>query len=296
MTPEIDFEIRLADGDLIKVNVPAATSRERRTFVFGVHKSGSTLLDKVVHRVCAIGGVPYANIESQIFQQGVPLHQLGINDWSFIEQSGVVYSGFRSLWIDPAALSADSVRSLLLVRDPRDALVSYYFSDKQSHGIPNGKVAAAMKSNRMMLQATDGPEDAREYLESRASHLRRSIRRYLGELPETNTTILRYEDIIFYKEAFVAFVAQFLGADISLSSVQDTAASVDEVPLTERPDKHVRSVIPGNHRRHLSRSTINWLNSFFAYELDTLGYDSLSSYRQVASKLVPATLTVGGPR
>jgi hypothetical protein len=107
-------------------------------FVLGMKKCGSSLFNTIVQQLCAANGVGYLSLPDQAFEQNFHVVQLGTSPYfSSPFRDGWVYGGFRQL---PDILSSleffKARRKLLLVRDPRDALVSDYFSVAYSHSLP----------------------------------------------------------------------------------------------------------------------------------------------------------------
>ena len=57
-----------------------------------------------------------------------------------------------------------------------------------------------------------------------------------------------------------------------LEALHAIAAKHDIRPNAERPDHHIRQVVPGNFRKHLRPETIDKLNAEFSAEMQEYGY------------------------
>src|SRR5215469_13002080 len=97
-------------------------------FVFGVRKSGSSILNSIVGALAGMNGVQFIDVAGTLFKSG-----LRVADWQNdarlceLLRPGNVYGGFRNLPIGLArAPRFQESRKLFMVRDPRDALVSEY--------------------------------------------------------------------------------------------------------------------------------------------------------------------------
>src|SRR5262245_12809956 len=110
-------------------------------FVLSVRKSGSTMLNNACRRLALHNNRSYVNVPETMFD-----HNIVVSEWigdpalADLVLPGNVYGGFRNF---PLALADRDVfhasRKVVLVRDPRDALVSEYFSNAFTHPIPDGE-------------------------------------------------------------------------------------------------------------------------------------------------------------
>jgi uncharacterized membrane protein len=98
---------------------------------------------------------------------------------------------------------------------------------------------------------------------------------YAKNLPP-NTRVYRYEDIIFNKEEWLIDMVDFFGLEISEDLCREIARQHDIIPEKEDAQKHIRSVVPGNHRKHLTPELCARLNEQFRDILKLYGYDTVS--------------------
>ncbi|HEX6828842.1 MAG TPA: hypothetical protein VF104_07670, partial [Burkholderiales bacterium] len=136
-------------------------------FAFSMHKAGSTLfynlLNRAMHRANELGlanALRYVSIPDQLFNAGVDervlddpefpqKHNRSVND------DRTLYGGFRFVPAFATNGFLAGKRVMMLVRDPRDAMTSLYFSVQKSHRMPVGEAGVAMAENRELALRQD---------------------------------------------------------------------------------------------------------------------------------------------
>jgi hypothetical protein len=161
------------------------------------------------------------------------------------------------------------------VRDPRDALVSEYFSVKFSHQLPSDRVVSGDDGVRAKLEAArrrahSQPIDA--FVRERCALFARSYRAFLKLADDPTVLVLRYEDHIFDKPALVRAIVDQFALSLSEPEIARIAQETDIRPGVEQPDRHVRKVTPGDHRGKLAPETIAGLNVDLHDILTTFAY------------------------
>lgn len=224
----------------------------------GVRKSGSTLLHKILSFLSAQNGVNIVDVAGTFFRKG-----LVVGDWAEIEMSdllrpGNIYTGFRAF--PPAIARTDKFRDALKVfmfRDPRDALVSQYFSDAYSHAIPS-KEEAVGEGREIFLRKRQNAREANidDYVLKHARNFGHTLERYAPLLNDPNCLVLRYEDFVFQKRRLVHKVLQHFGWTLGPKQLDRLMEMVDQVPNSEDKTKFVRKAVPGDHRVKLAPETI----------------------------------------
>ena len=234
-------------------------------FIVGLVKSGSTLLNSVLRPLVARVGLEYRAPASELFQQGVDLRKSSVD----FEPYGYAYGSFRYLpWPLPTFASG---RTVMLVRDPRDALTSLYFSIAYSHRPPGSSQGDKLlrKFEARRADAREGSIDA-FVLREAPGHLR-TIEKTMTNLPAHR--LYRYEDVIFDKLTWTQDMLDYLKLDVPARLVEAVVARNDIVPDDEAPLEHIRHVTPGDHRHKLQPQTIAALNEVFGGVLERFGYD-----------------------
>ncbi len=256
---DVDFQVRKADGQ------PAY-------FAFGVRKSGSSVMNQMVAALARMNQVNYVDVAGQLFAKGV-----NVSAWQndaglgALLHGGNLYGGFRNapLGIAGHPLVQESPK-VLLVRDPRDALVSEYFSNAYSHSIP----AEGEARELMLRQRTDALRASIvEYVKRMAPALRNTLREYDAFLKMPGMRIYRYEEAILNKRWFMEDLCAHFGWRVSDGQLSQILGWADVLPDKENPTQFVRKVTPGDHVEKLDSGTIETLNGLFAEELTRFGYD-----------------------
>ena len=265
------FYFRTTKNTAVSIELPQPVDINS-CYIFGIHKSGSTLLNKIIKDICYECKLPFVAPAEQFFSQGFLSSDI-VDDISpiFFER-GFYYLGFRYFWKKKLGVDLKNHKCILVVRDPRDALVSLYYSSKYSHGMPkSGTIKESMQKFRSELQK----EEISEYFsrDNIINDFAETHEKYYFNLPRSSTRIYRYEDVIFFKREWVTDMLTFLGLELPSEKVAKIADRHDLIPDKEQPDKFVRQVVPGNYKKHLSRPIIEKLNRRFSYILSWYGYD-----------------------
>jgi hypothetical protein len=188
-----------------------------------------------------------------------------------------MFSGFRTIWLLPYVRRFRESTKFLLVRDPRDIAVSYYFSVTKSHTIPDsGDVRDKLLAQRQQANELDINTFVRSGRCDFVLNNMRAFSRLISSDPSCR--VYRYEDVIFKKREWIADIAAACGLNVDPSVLNEIADRHDIRPDAERPDAHIRQVSPGNYKTHLNDQAKNSLErryepvfKFFGYETETLG-------------------------
>lgn len=253
---------------------PVPTGDFDPVFAFSIHKAGSSLMHGMVNAVCEREGIPHLDLPGRLFQLGVPDRMWGPDPRiSRFFLGGRVYFGFREL---PRGLLDQRVglkqrRIVLLVRDPRDALVSQYYS----FGGKYSSHARSRANPAMIVQAmkqTAGLE-IDEYVVQAAREYLRKLQKYGEMLDYPFVEVRRYEDVYFDKRQFLLDIFLHFGITVSPETIESVARISDVRPESEDVSKHIRKGTPGDHREKLRKGTIAVLNRTFRDTARNFGYD-----------------------
>ena len=258
----------------LKIDVPRPADLDS-FFVFAMHKSGSVLLNNMIRDVCNYKNIPFINIPTCCFNNGIRFGVLDNRIDNLMKIRGYAYVGFRNFLPYKTDFDFKKVKNILLIRDPRDMIVSQYFSAAYSHTIPKkGDVKDYLIERRENLQNMDIDLYASEY----QKFVTRQFKRYETSLPVETTKLYRYEDVIFKKREWLRDMLDFLEMDIPVKIISKIAEKHDVMPEKEDSHKHIRQVVPGNYKKHLKQKTIDKLNEKMADILDCYGYNSVHSF------------------
>jgi len=258
----------------IEIEIPSTRNKMRSIYVYGVHKSGSTLLTKVISDICQKIKMPSLKLESILFNNGIDIN----SNKNMLEQlydllniRGIAYLGFRTPWFIPN--KEENNKKILLVRDPRDAVISYYFSDKKTHNIPDGITGMAIA--RKKLENSSDVNGESEYIRRKIRWLKKSYSDYSPLYEDKNCRIYRYEDIIFQKQTWIRNMCNFLEMEISEEAISKIAKKHDVIPQKENENSHIRQVVPGNYKKYFNNDMIKLLNDEFSDILNQFGYNDV---------------------
>ena len=167
---------------------------------------------------------------------------------------------------------------LFQVRDPRDALVSQYFSFGWIHS--DRAWSKAHIRERDYIQSVD--IDA--YVISRAQKKDKAKRlalkkRYApilkhAQRDDVNISFLKYEDMVTDFRSWLPLAIQAFGFEEEESMITELfeTHAQEFVPPKEEQQKHKRKITPGDHIEKLKPETIEVLNSIFKDELELFSY------------------------
>lgn len=259
---------------LDKVNSNIVTnSTFQPCYVFGLHKSGSTLLHKMISDSCQVANIPALNLPNIAFHEGVPPNQWASDEsLSEVFNHSMVYFGFRFLpqvLLDPKVGIKDK-KFVLLVRDPRDALVSQFFSyggKHISHKLPK-------KNKEVYLDRIQKTAhlDIDEYVLFSAKGLVEKLKNYHQKLNIDKRLLLKYENVYFDKLTALKAVFDHFEFKVEETALSEVAKKHDQRPGKEDPSKHIRKGSPGDHKSKLRSETIDQLTNIFSDTMSKFGY------------------------
>lgn len=157
---------------------------------------------------------------------------------------------------------------IFLVRDPRDILVSMYYSFGFSHGYsPNPKIREFQLARRQAI--------AQMTIDEYAINTAHDLNLRFSIIDSLTTTtrdhvLLRYEDMIQRFNKFFSRLTHFLPLNGHVKSHIYDATRPREV---EQPPAHKRSGRVGDHRSKFRPETIATINSILRDTLRTFSYD-----------------------
>lgn len=253
----------------IKLDQPAPVDA---FFIFGIHKCGSSLLNKLFVDICRINQIPDVPIPELAFQQGIPTEAWdNCTELNSVILDGYCHRGYRHfpLFLTKSDLMKQR-KKILLVRDPRDAIVSAYFSFAKSHVLPtSGKLLENMLKSRDSLKNMD----LENYAVAQAPGVKSAFNCYHDYLQDEKLLkVYRYEDVIFDKKNWIIDMINYLGLTLKPNQINRITEKHDIVPRNENTSQHIRKVKPGDHREKLSQDCIDQLNEILAPVLDRYNY------------------------
>jgi hypothetical protein len=251
---------------------PPRIDMEGSRFALSLHKAGSTLLNELVEDLSGAAHVPYVDLFGFLFEKGVPEAQVE-NLGGLFSRSGYSFGGFRHPTVQGGLLQMPPrSRAVLLVRDPRDILVSFYFSVAKSHSLPAaGQLRENIASEREKALNSDIDAWVIQKVPGFLSRFR-AYKKWLDAHEPGAVRIYRYEDVIFEKRRWLASINEFYGWQVPESYIHTISDRHDIVPNAEDQGSQIRKVTPGDHRNKLKPETIEKLNDLFREDVAAFGY------------------------
>lgn len=239
-------------------------------YAFAPHKCGSVLLQNILKEMCCEAGFPFLNIHSELFLKGENEADFIDSIAEILKKPGYCFGALRGPdQIDVPTITAH--KKIFLLRDPRDAIVSFYFSMKKSHSPPgDGPAREAFLAKRAHIDSLNIDEFVQQGNGLFIFENMRTFLEWSKSLP--NSTLFRYEDIVFEKRAWVNSIAEIFNLKVSTPKLNEIADKYDIIPSEEKPNEHIRQVKPGNYKKHLSKRSIEYIEDNFGDLIIGLSY------------------------
>jgi hypothetical protein len=271
-------EQRLYDGKL------ATPSAAPSVLFFTVHKCASTFVPQ------ALGyfnereqlGLIEVNLPAWVRKISAldPAAFMTLHAERLFRPRGVLYAPLRRYVPVPGR---EAYRTILMLRDPRDVLVSQYYSVAYSHRLPFRSVSQERFEAKRASARASSIDD---YVMDECAAICGVYEEYAQQLfGAPGVALLRYEDMMQDPGAWVSGLARALGVACNESDVRFlTSAGRLTTHRVEDATKHLRSGTPGDHRRKLQPATIDALTSRLTSVLVPFGYESSATARAPAEQ------------
>jgi hypothetical protein len=203
--------------------------------------------------------VNVVDVPGTFFRKG-----LAVEDWIEIDLRPLlrpqnVYSGFRNF---PANLEHvpefQMGLKIFMFRDPRDSLVSQYFSDAYSHQLPSGGRGREV----FLLKREEALNtDIDDWVLKKSGSMAKTMLGFQPVLHDPKCLCLRYEEFLFQKARLIQKILLHFGWTLQRGPKERLLSELDVVPESEDQTRFIRKAVPGDHRVKLRAETIRRLSN-----------------------------------
>lgn len=245
---------------------------------FTVHKSASEYIrSEILPKLAQELDMKYIDHEGDYWLRGKSFKDTLINDKKnshFFNPFGCIYGPFRQFYQEIPSM--ENYKVVLMLRDPRDALTSLYFSLAYSHYLPERRKAEVENVRNLALKSTID-----DYVLEKSYSFFDFYKKYCEQcLGKPNVLFLKYEDMVNDLKNWLNTLINFMQVEVNQNFVNNL---VKEANFEVKEDiyAHKRQVKPGDHRRKLKVKTIRLLNENFNQILHQLAYVSGDYYENL---------------
>ncbi len=239
-------------------------------FFFTMHKAASSFAGHLLSQTLQTAGYGALDICAESFAAGVTEADYVRCNIHRLHDANMFYGPFRSETALAVPLALPE-KLVVHIRDPRDCVVSMYYSICFSHSLPG-----------------EGPA-RQEFLEWRERYRKKGIDFFCMEGIDRNYRALgimrevvqwRPDAVLSYYERLVTSPAKWFSditADLGVlgdKATQRTALGEQEFTVVENKFSHKRQVTPGDYKRKLKKETQIALSDHMKHDLQFFGYSS----------------------
>jgi len=262
--------------DLLK-NKSKTNSDKPSIIHFSTNKAATQHIKKVLRKIAVENQMSPVSFHDYAFYSKMPfLDHLTFDEMleykHIFKKKGYLYSVFGGMIenID----NINEYKIVLSMRDPRDVLVSSYFSKAFSHTEP---LQISSKHDKFMKKRDWAKNiDINQYVLKEAETLHSILNKYMSDLCKNdNVGIIKYEDMILDYGKWLRNLVDIAGMKMSNSLEEELInENIKKRPNNENKFSQNRKGIAGDYKNKLDKATIEKLNtmfnpilSFFDYEI-----------------------------
>ncbi|NQS99521.1 MAG: sulfotransferase domain-containing protein [Candidatus Omnitrophica bacterium] len=168
----------------------------------------------------------------------------------------------------------EKYRVVLVTRDPRDILVSGYYSIAYSHSIPNKE--GDKHDNFILSRAKARESTIDDYVISESDKVYDIFSRYQTLLIDKyeNIYLTTYEQMVLDFQAWLTDLFNYCEFDLSGEFIQTLLReNEDKKPKKENIHQHIRKGQPGDYKQKLKPETTGYLDEKFGALLKKYHYN-----------------------
>lgn len=257
---------------------------------FTTHKCASTLISKVLHTIETSSDLRHFDYATAVYKLGDEV-ETGTIEHTDIEQvidrnkarlfhsTGEIYGPLRRPIDVPGR---EEMTQLFFLRDPRDVIVSAYYSFGFSHGLPpNAQMQSLFLAERERIR---GEGIDRYALRAARDWIGPTLRRYADyRRTGSDTHYLTYDSYTEDPAGFLDRVFDLVGARVDPAEIERMATAARPIQTAAAADvpaadlTHQRSGRSGQFRTELSEETLGALDDMLADVLEFWGFAGASA-------------------
>lgn len=280
------FELRRefpVEHRLMRGGDPSASERPS-VLHFSVNKAATQYAKSVLFQFARANRMLPVALHDLAFRSNLP-YMTGVRGEAaeryqrVFRQKGYVYSAFGG--VVPWIRGLENYRIVIIVRDPRDILVSEYYSIGWSHSIPPRTSHRRAELKKKRVKARELSVD--EYVLSRLAECRTSfedITRFIDGFRKADGAghleVLRYEDMVESFESWLSTLVRACGFDpnpeLESALLAERSQNMKVLESGEDKKRHLRKGAPGDHREKLMPESCITITSELESLLGYFGY------------------------
>jgi hypothetical protein len=242
---------------------------------FTVYKAASSFIGGFMKKIVNEAGMTPVDLDGYFFEMGKGRQWEGsgrVMKRVSYRPSGYFYGPFRSF--NRGIGNLDDYKILLVLRDPRDVIVSSYYS-MYSHVFPQSiekkEIEQRRRRRKKKLEQT-----VDEFIINKMNSTTRLTDQYYEYHKELmagkNVLFLKYEDMVANFDDWLNRLLVFLDLGTSRQLIDEIKSGASFNVSKEDIYKHKRQVKPGEHKRKLKPETVDFLDSRVKEVLELFGY------------------------
>lgn len=243
---------------------------------FSFNKAATQYVKSVLRRCAFENGIVPVGIHEYAFVSDFPyldhLSAEEMKEYSHIfKENGYLYSVFGGMIEGIPHL--DRYKIILVARDPRDILVSSYYSIAYSHPVP--KRTGNKYKDFMSKRINARNSDINEYAISQCNRILGAFMKYQSLLLDKyeNVYLTTYEKMTCDFQEWLNDLTRYCELNMSQNLMRSLLNENEWMkPKEENIYEHVRKARPGDYKEKLDPNTIDYLNVKFASILNRYHY------------------------
>ena len=237
-------------------------------FFVGVPRGGSSICSQIISSMATSRGYEICDIEAENYNKGIRIDLIPNDVFQKLSKKSTYYGPFRSTPENIIKAPLRDIYKIVVVRDPRDCIVSHYFAMKNIHTQfrPNTDLADMKTGGGEYGEIDEHCLSVSTEYKSIFSGLVSFI------LRNADTIVYRYEDIIFNAATWIADVNIRLALNCSEEVLNQARLQAHFVPVREDEMAHNRQGLPLDHLKYLKPPTIEAISRILYAEMSFFGY------------------------